>query len=997
MHCFYRFFSLFLILLTHILYSQNTGLSVNPAIVEGTNVKYVDWQTETVQEFSIDASAFRVAGVGVNEANQAQFFVIQLDGVNEEASLYIYNTEGVILSSEPMEGLLHEMQVLQVPETTNEWYIIYGGEPGEIVFQSSASYTPNKLRYSRVFYDGISFNFLEKVVLTVNGTTHTYSDGRAVSFNLEDNEQSCSFFLYAGRRSSGESTFSMDRFLIDNSGINWQSNTGEITLPYWGWGISGSPIEVSHQGDKIAYCNRNVDNNAADILIFDAIDFSTASLQIITLDDLILQPDFIFLDAPTSIEALVGSADFPFFNQFSYKFRTIEFSPSGDYLYIGGGGNQISGSAFRSYLGQIDLTSSYPYDLRLQIQETSFNYIINIESFYGDKLYFTKTQSNVLFAIPNADQPMPQNLSPNDIDIATSNFPNFEGITITENFNLLDGIDGYNYMESCLNIFTGCTDLTACNYDPNATEDDGSCLYLDCIGECGGINIAGTPCDDGNENTTEDTWTEQCECIGIVISLTGCTDPIACNYDPNATEDDGSCLYLDCLGECGGINIAGTPCDDGNENTTEDTWTEQCECLGIDIGTPGCTDSLALNYDLMATEDDGSCMYCEANAGTLITDGLSDFYCGEAIVNISINATDFQSSYTQAYILTNEVLDILTINTSGGFDNLSSGSYIIHAINILPEQTPTDLSALIGLNAIDILANLNCYDLISSDSFVVLKPIEIASNYDCNVETGIYTLTFSISGGMPEYATTIGTGEAADFFYTASGDLSGNYTFGENTTIEYSDNTPYNINAEDSKSCSSSINGLPSPCIKTALELLSFNGWTLERINELRWETASETDNAYFIIERSTDGMTFEKIGEMKGAINSQTTQSYTYQDKEVSSGVYYYRLQAVDISGETEIVSKVIRLEQINKDFFIQKITPNPADDFINLSFISDINTIIELNIYDIKGRILHSQKLEPIVGANNMKLNIASYPKGIYFLQLKNPEYQNQVKFVK
>jgi peroxiredoxin len=53
---------------------------------------------------------------------------------------------------------------------------------------------------------------------------------------------------------------------------------------------------------------------------------------------------------------------------------------------------------------------------------------------------------------------------------------------------------------------TGCTDSGACNYDPDAAEDDGSCDY----------------------------------------SCQGCTDPAALNYDPNATIDDGSCLLYTC-------------------------------------------------------------------------------------------------------------------------------------------------------------------------------------------------------------------------------------------------------------------------------------------------------------------------------------------------------------------------------------------------------------------------------------------------------------------
>ena len=51
----------------------------------------------------------------------------------------------------------------------------------------------------------------------------------------------------------------------------------------------------------------------------------------------------------------------------------------------------------------------------------------------------------------------------------------------------------------------GCTDATACNYDPNALNDDGTCDF----------------------------------------SCYGCTDPTACNYDATATIDDGSCTAPD--------------------------------------------------------------------------------------------------------------------------------------------------------------------------------------------------------------------------------------------------------------------------------------------------------------------------------------------------------------------------------------------------------------------------------------------------------------------
>ena len=65
---------------------------------------------------------------------------------------------------------------------------------------------------------------------------------------------------------------------------------------------------------------------------------------------------------------------------------------------------------------------------------------------------------------------------------------------------------------------SGCTDDTACNFNFDAEIDDGSCLYLDACGECGGD------------------------------STSGCTDAYACNFAAEAACDDGSCDYSCCPG-----------------------------------------------------------------------------------------------------------------------------------------------------------------------------------------------------------------------------------------------------------------------------------------------------------------------------------------------------------------------------------------------------------------------------------------------------------------
>ena len=49
------------------------------------------------------------------------------------------------------------------------------------------------------------------------------------------------------------------------------------------------------------------------------------------------------------------------------------------------------------------------------------------------------------------------------------------------------------------------------------------------------------------------------------FEVAGCTDAAACNYNADATDDDGSCTVNDECGVCGGDGIAEGDCDcDGN-------------------------------------------------------------------------------------------------------------------------------------------------------------------------------------------------------------------------------------------------------------------------------------------------------------------------------------------------------------------------------------------------------------------------------------------------
>jgi uncharacterized protein (TIGR02145 family) len=123
------------------------------------------------------------------------------------------------------------------------------------------------------------------------------------------------------------------------------------------------------------------------------------------------------------------------------------------------------------------------------------------------------------------------------------------------NFIIVPGISAANYPAPVL----GCTNAQACNYNASATEDDGSCLYQNAT------------CDDGDANTMNDVIDANCQCSGILM-VNGCTNAQACNYNPAANVDDGSCL------------IQGASCNDGNANTTNDVINANCECAGSATG-----------------------------------------------------------------------------------------------------------------------------------------------------------------------------------------------------------------------------------------------------------------------------------------------------------------------------------------------------------------------------------------------------------------------------
>ena len=132
----------------------------------------------------------------------------------------------------------------------------------------------------------------------------------------------------------------------------------------------------------------------------------------------------------------------------------------------------------------------------------------------------------------------------------------------------------------------GCQDATACNYNENATDDDGSCIFVDGICEtCSGET-------DGTGTIVDNDADDDGVCDADEIA--GCQDATACNYNENATDDDGSCIFVDGICEtCSGET-------DGTGTIVDNDADDDGVCDADEIA--GCQDATACNYNENATE-----------------------------------------------------------------------------------------------------------------------------------------------------------------------------------------------------------------------------------------------------------------------------------------------------------------------------------------------------------------------------------------------------------
>ena len=188
------------------------------------------------------------------------------------------------------------------------------------------------------------------------------------------------------------------------------------------------------------------------------------------------------------------------------------------------------------------------------------------------------------------------------------------------------------------------------------------------------------------------------------------------------------------------------------------------------------------------------------------------------------------------------------------------------------------------------------------------------------------------------------------------------------------------------------------------VELIYFIADVVHDAVLLKCQTATETNNQGFEIERSDDNKTFSKIGFVDGKGTTTERSFYVYNDYLTPEGKIYYRLKQLDLDG-TFKYSKTVEVDfSSTAEFSLSQNYPNPFNPVTTIKYtipnvaLSGIEgSRVQLKVFDILGNEIATlvDEYKP-AGIYQLTWNALNQTSGIYFYQLKVGDYTSVQKMI-
>ncbi len=172
---------------------------------------------------------------------------------------------------------------------------------------------------------------------------------------------------------------------------------------------------------------------------------------------------------------------------------------------------------------------------------------------------------------------------------------------------------------------------------------------------------------------------------------------------------------------------------------------------------------------------------------------------------------------------------------------------------------------------------------------------------------------------------------------------------------------------------------------------------TWEKGNTINWETSSEENVLWHVIERSANGFgDWQEVGKLVSESAARNGAFYELVDNQPFNTTYY-RLRTVDYD-TSEQLSEVISVKRDRPEFEITKVYPNPImEGEVTIQIDSDRNEDINIRIVDVSGQTIQKFEYPIRDGLNEMKIDVTDFRSGVYFVQFQSRQGYSTRKIFK
>jgi hypothetical protein len=310
-----------------------------------------------------------------------------------------------------------------------------------------------------------------------------------------------------------------------------------------------------------------------------------------------------------------------------------------------------------------------------------------------------------------------------------------------------------------------------------------------------------------------------------------------------------------------------------------------------------------------------------------------------------------------------DYIPLTLTNASGNIGNVTVSTYPTGANNLPYPTTPdavTNIDAAIGNNSVNVV-----------DRFWQI---------DKDGAGGTATITFVATAAEVGTITTLRAQRWNSALQEWDPPLPGQTSGATSVTVpNVTTFSPWAISG----------NNAPLP-----VELLSFTATPVETKVNLDWKTASEYNNDYFTVQRSSDGKEFRDIAKVPAGNAGTTVQKYNYVDIHAFRGRSYYRLKQTDLDGQHKFSD--IRTVTLGDHAALDiTVFPNPVtDNEFSMDFQQSLESSTVITVYNVTGAVIYSTMVEPGVRKFNVRLNYP--PKGVYIVRAVSREFNFQQSIV-